>query len=185
MRYSVNPKKRIWVSAFLYAALSISFGASVLMAAHTVTKTEDIRNSKHYFVVNTDTNQAGNNPGTSEVCIFCHTPHGANIDVVGQAPLWNRRTPAEGFDPYTAPNLEQGTADQPRGISLACLSCHDGTIALDAIINAPGSGGFLEENRENQGPGGTSSPLIFLNGPGLDGISSMAEGFRDETEGST
>jgi formate-dependent nitrite reductase cytochrome c552 subunit len=30
----------------------------------------------------------------------------------------------------------------PGGISLACLSCHDGTIALDALRNAPGSGGF-------------------------------------------
>jgi predicted CXXCH cytochrome family protein len=28
-------------------------------------------------------------------------------------------------------------------ISVACLSCHDGTQAMDNIINAPGSGGLL------------------------------------------
>ena len=27
-------------------------------------------------------------------------------------------------------------------VSLACLSCHDGTQAMDNIINAPGSGGY-------------------------------------------
>jgi predicted CXXCH cytochrome family protein len=32
-------------------------------------------------------------------------------------------------------------ATQPTGTSLACLSCHDGTIGIDVIINEPNSGG--------------------------------------------
>jgi predicted CXXCH cytochrome family protein len=30
-------------------------------------------------------------------------------------------------------------ASSPLGVSLACLSCHDGTIAVDEIINVPNS----------------------------------------------
>ncbi|MFQ6032572.1 MAG: hypothetical protein ACE5K2_06590, partial [Candidatus Zixiibacteriota bacterium] len=28
-------------------------------------------------------------------------------------------------------------ATSPQGVSLACLSCHDNTIALDAVVNVP------------------------------------------------
>lgn len=27
-------------------------------------------------------------------------------------------------------------------MTIACLSCHDGTQAIDSVINAPGSGGY-------------------------------------------
>ena len=77
-----------------------------------------------------------------EVCVYCHTPHGA----AANAPLWNRTLPATGnYTPYSSTTIDVngGTIPQPDGISLACLSCHDGTIAVDAIINAPGSGANL------------------------------------------
>ena len=35
-----------------------------------------------------------------------------------------------------------GLSAQPGGSSKLCLSCHDGTQAMDNIINAPGSGGY-------------------------------------------
>jgi hypothetical protein len=171
-------------NALSLGAVVLFVFASAAWAVHTVTKTEDVRNTKHYFVGNPDTQDQAQNPGTSEVCVFCHTPHGANQNVQGQAPLWNRRTPNIGFQPYSSPNLELGTAGQPKGISLGCLSCHDGTIALDALINAPGSGVFLAPNRDTEGPGGTSSGLITLSGPGIS-VDSLAEGDRDDTEDMT
>lgn len=71
-----------------------------------------------------------------EVCVYCHTPHGATTE----APLWNRTLPATGgYTPYLSSTIDTNIG-QPDGISLACLSCHDGTIAVDAIRNAPGSG---------------------------------------------
>ncbi len=74
-----------------------------------------------------------------EVCVYCHTPHGAATD----APLWNRALPATGgYTPYASSTIDTNIG-QPDGISLACLSCHDGTIAVDAIRNAPGSGANL------------------------------------------
>ena len=79
--------------------------------------------------------------GTGEICIFCHTPHGG---AVGEAvPLWNRTL----TDPATYSTYEDaGTttldaAVAPVGsVSIACLSCHDGTQAMDSVINQSGSG---------------------------------------------
>jgi hypothetical protein len=87
---------------------------------------------------------------TAEICVFCHTPHGASTDA--PAPLWNKRlgangTPAGGgtyttYDTLQTPSLD-GTVAPVGSVSMACLSCHDGTQAMDNIINAPGSGGLL------------------------------------------
>lgn len=72
-----------------------------------------------------------------EVCVYCHTPHGAQNS---SAPLWNRTLPTTGnYTPYSSTTMDTSVG-QPDGVSLACLSCHDGTIAIDSIINAPGSG---------------------------------------------
>ncbi|MDP3841720.1 MAG: cytochrome c3 family protein [Oxalobacteraceae bacterium] len=79
--------------------------------------------------------------GTGEICVFCHTPHGA--DTSAAVPLWNRVLALP--NTYTTYNslgtssLDGATA--PVGsVSLACLSCHDGTQAMNVMINAPGSG---------------------------------------------
>jgi hypothetical protein len=80
--------------------------------------------------------------GTGEICIFCHTPHGA--DTGAPVPLWNKRLTTATFSTYD--QLGTSTLDAAVGtvgsVSLACLTCHDGTQAIDNIINAPGSGGF-------------------------------------------
>lgn len=80
--------------------------------------------------------------GTAEVCVFCHTPHGADTAV--SAPLWNRAVNTSGYTMYSGDTYDATTDAQPTGVSQACLSCHDGTIAFDALRNLPGSGGFSE-----------------------------------------
>ena len=72
-----------------------------------------------------------------EVCVYCHTPHGANTG--SDAPLWNRNNPTGSYTVYNSSTMDT-TPGQPSSISLACLSCHDGTIEVDEILNAPGSG---------------------------------------------
>lgn len=74
-----------------------------------------------------------------EICVYCHTPHGANSNV--GAPLWNRSIPSTTYTVYTSNSLSQ-TASQPGAASLVCLSCHDGQQAVDAIMNMPGSGRY-------------------------------------------
>lgn len=77
----------------------------------------------------------------AEVCVYCHTPHTANITL--DAPLWNRTrllgTVYQTYDLLGTSSLTQPVI-QPGAQSLTCLSCHDGTIAVDSIINMPGSG---------------------------------------------
>lgn len=83
---------------------------------------------------------ARNNYG--EVCVYCHTPHGA--DATSKIPLWNRTTVARTYKTYDELDtltLTQ-TVSQPGANSLSCLSCHDGQTAVDSIINMPGSGRY-------------------------------------------
>ena len=64
---------------------------------------------------------------TSEICVFCHTPHNANNQgEMAGAPLWNRRlTDTGSFLMYTSPTMDATCLATPSGVSLACLSCHD------------------------------------------------------------
>lgn len=78
----------------------------------------------------------------AEICVYCHTPHGANQSTT--APLWNRTmrvTNYQTYDLLRTASLTQPVS-QPGASSLTCLSCHDGQTAVDSIINMPGSGRY-------------------------------------------
>jgi len=72
-----------------------------------------------------------------QVCIFCHTPHGGNLD----GPLWNRESPsATSYTHYNSASLSSylQSLNVGRAVSkesLLCLSCHDGTIAMNSLVN--------------------------------------------------
>lgn len=70
-----------------------------------------------------------------EICVYCHTPHNNNQQI--EAPLWNREIPAGPYSMYDSPSIDMIIAGSATGVSLACLSCHDNTIALDQVINLP------------------------------------------------
>jgi hypothetical protein len=153
-------------------------------AEHNVTLTEDVSSTKHNLVSNPDINAIG----TTEVCIFCHTPHAANPTVTGAAPLWNRLLPLDiSYTVYTSQHFEAqdaaGNPGRPKGVSLACLSCHDGSIALDALVNAPGSGGLISANSgQGAGPGVSASGISFPNTGIVDSASTLSEGLRNNAE---
>jgi len=96
---------------------------------------------------------------TAEICVFCHTPHGA--DTTAPAPLWNKRLPTgTSYTTYESLNSStmnarfatDGTGTASIGsVSIACLSCHDGAQAMDNVINAPGSGGFAADGGGDDG----------------------------------
>ncbi|MDK2970499.1 MAG: hypothetical protein PWP23_254 [Candidatus Sumerlaeota bacterium] len=65
-----------------------------------------------------------------QICIFCHTAHNADTSVV-DAPLWNHATTNRTYQVYNSPSLD-ATVAQPSGESRLCLSCHDGTVAVDS-----------------------------------------------------
>jgi len=76
-----------------------------------------------------------------DVCVYCHTPHNYSGPAFSNiAPMWNRVTPQVGnYSPYASSTLDSSVG-QPDRESLACLSCHDGTIAVDAIHARPTTG---------------------------------------------
>ena len=157
----------------------------IAIASHIVSLSEDVIRTKHNLIANPDIQAVG----TTDVCVFCHTPHGGSrVDPDSSAPLWNRMLPDEtGFSMYsgsTSPHFEASNSGfSPKGVSLACLSCHDGTIALDALVNAPGSGGFQPANLQPGIGPGVSTPDISFIGTGIvDTDSTLREGFRDSTD---
>ena len=66
---------------------------------------------------------------TGELCAPCHTPHHAQDSPL---PLWNRRDSTAAFTLYRSDTLD-ARVEEPLPSSKACLSCHDGTVALNAF----------------------------------------------------
>lgn len=69
-----------------------------------------------------------------ELCVFCHVPHQARRDIPY---LWNRRDSTANYTPYDSSTMV-ARVGQPTGASRLCLSCHDGTVALGALLNRSG-----------------------------------------------
>lgn len=92
---------------------------------------------------------------TTQICVFCHTPHGGDATVPG-APLWNRTLQVLTYDPYLSSTMD-GLAAVDNGVSLACLSCHDGNQARDNMLNGPGRGNAYTTNLAAFTPGPANS----------------------------
>lgn len=85
--------------------------------------------------------------GESQICKFCHTPHGASA----AGPLWNRQDPlgrnGDGTFPlYGSSSIViddagavgssgYGVGTYPNGASRLCMSCHDGVTAVGEVIS--------------------------------------------------
>ncbi len=83
-----------------------------------------------------------------EVCVYCHTPHGANTTIA--APLWNRTNKNNTYTLYNIPLTSGQSPTNPGVNSLVCLSCHDGSTAIDSVINMPGSGKYSAAQQTSQ-----------------------------------
>lgn len=73
-----------------------------------------------------------------QVCVFCHTPHNSATGANQIVPLWNHTTTTATFTLYTSASLNAAPG-QPDSNSKACLSCHDGTVAIDAFGGRTGT----------------------------------------------
>lgn len=86
--------------------------------------------------------------GGGEICKACHTPHNAYpyagqgpLTTQGPAPLWNHASTATVFQTYVSPTSTfngSTTITAPAGVSLACLSCHDGTVGMESFGGVSG-----------------------------------------------
>ena len=109
--------------------LLILFLAMALLAGLSAVSFAEISGSVHDF--STSPFSGG------QICIVCHTPHNAATPVI--PPLWNHDVTTATYIPYSSPTLDATDVGQPSGSSLLCLSCHDGTVAIDSFGGATGT----------------------------------------------
>jgi predicted CXXCH cytochrome family protein len=121
--------KAFWVKAMRQFLL-----AFCLLTIYVTGAYAGISGSKHDF--------SGKGWGSNEICIFCHTPHNANKTVSGSQ-LWNHALTNATYILYSSPTLKKWPGDpdptQPTGPSKLCLSCHDGTVAVDSFGSRSGT----------------------------------------------
>ncbi len=113
----------------------VAFG---MFAASSAFAADDVSTTPHNLAT-----------GVEEICVYCHTPHNANAS---PAPLWNRTMLVTTFDMYSSPTIDMAIATDPNGVSLACLSCHDGVTAYDSVTNV-GTGVTNNSNMSLGTPG--------------------------------
>lgn len=127
-------------------------GAGLLFSGAAFAQTTTIVGTAHDFSDNAPLIDTGN-----EICVVCHAPHNTynptegNVGSVAElGPLWNRAlTAVTSYSMYNA-TVRVGSdidatdmgVNQPSGVSKLCLSCHDGTIAIDSY-GRDGSGAIV------------------------------------------
>ena len=118
-------KKILVLVAAMLLVAGLAFGATVVGSKHDITLLDD--------------------GAITEVCVFCHTPH-QSASANKQDPLWNRSLSSEtSFGVYTSdtmnatPTAFGGGTLGSANTSQLCMSCHDGTLAVNALFNGPGS----------------------------------------------
>ncbi len=114
-------------------------------------------------------------PGS--VCGVCHQPHNANSSL---APLWIHTSTTATFTMYSTNTVitskMNATPDAtPGGVSLACLSCHDGTVAVNSYAGGvKGGSSIFVTNNANIGTDLTHThPISFT----YDSALATADGF--------
>jgi predicted CXXCH cytochrome family protein len=108
----------------LYIILALAFGL-FLGVGQTIAQT-GIANSAHDFVDGVGFDNDNWAIAAATICSACHTPHNAG----GSTLLWNHEESGVAY----ANNINTvfGTTwGTPDGTSILCLSCHDGTVALE------------------------------------------------------
>jgi predicted CXXCH cytochrome family protein len=104
-----------------------------------------------------------------EICVVCHTPHSA---ISNDGPIWNRASyTATGFTMYPSGGTIQGAIDTaPTGTSVLCLSCHDGTVAIDSFGGAAGTVfiGSINADALLDKDLSDDHPVSIVYSPGLD-----------------
>jgi predicted CXXCH cytochrome family protein len=123
-------RPRLWAGLCLLAILLPAGAAN-----------QGIRETKHNLALSGAVKGAG--VGETELCQFCHTPHGGETEKA----LWNHSISTATYIPYSSTTMK-ASVGQPTGDSKLCLSCHDGTVALGMLRRAkPGAAARMATTR--------------------------------------
>jgi len=154
-------RSRFPFPASLLTSVAASFLALFLLALAPVAA---LKAQAPADMVNTKHNLSLSGPGPiralteTRICVFCHTPHNATP----LSPLWNKELEPQAYNVYASPTLRAGPLPQPFGPTKLCLSCHDGTIAMGAVVNP--AGGITMAGGDTLGLGSLSNFGLDLSG---------------------
>jgi len=78
-----------------------------------------------------------------EICRICHSPHDHHVAAQNylEGLLWNHAVTSATYTMYDAAwsdSLDGAVSATPDGTAKLCLSCHDGTVAVDSFENHAG-----------------------------------------------
>lgn len=120
-------KSQLKWASLAAVSLVLALGASSAVAA------TGIAASKHNFASGSTNTYKGS---SSQICIYCHAPHNTSTS----AQLWNRAASGvASYTMYTSSTMGASSAGQPGNVSKLCLSCHDGTVAVDSFMGSAGT----------------------------------------------
>jgi hypothetical protein len=71
------------------------------------------------------------------ICVACHAPHKTDTTTT-DAPLWSHANSTATYTLYSTPTMN-ATVTQPGGGSKLCMSCHDGTVAVNSFGGVTGT----------------------------------------------
>jgi predicted CXXCH cytochrome family protein len=72
----------------------------------------------------------------AQTCVACHAPHATAV--LADAPLWNHASSVATYTVYASSSMN-ATVGQPGSTSKLCLSCHDGTVAVNSFGGVTGT----------------------------------------------
>jgi predicted CXXCH cytochrome family protein len=149
-----------------YIALSLAIGLLLAMGTVALAGTAPgtgIKNTSHDLSVlgGNAANFYTDDATKDRICVYCHAPHNtlksADADpAFDYLPLWNHKTTTNvgAYTMYTNGSYQPGLIDhqfngidsmgQPGGVSLLCLSCHDGSVGVNEY-------GFYNQSSKNAG----------------------------------
>ena len=107
--------------------LSGMLGATMALVAQ-MASAGTIAGSAHDF--------SGSAYSGGQICVVCHAPH--NTAVLADAPLWNHALSTATYTVYASSTTNAAIA-QPGSTSKLCLSCHDGTVAINSFGGTTGT----------------------------------------------
>lgn len=111
----------------------ICTGLALLLPAMTSLAAPGIANSAHDLSKESWNLQ-------HDLCGPCHMAHTSRDATDRLLPLWSHATTPRTFTPFTSPTLIKAgvVIPSPTGSSKACLSCHDGSLAVNQFGKTAG-----------------------------------------------
>jgi predicted CXXCH cytochrome family protein len=130
-------------------------------------------NSKHN-IGNYNGVGSGGAVGGGDVCYFCHAAH--NTGTI--APLWARNNPTNGgYTTFQSGTISVNIAGTIDNFSLACMSCHDGTVAVNQTIKGKlgtnAGNVYIAAGNTRIGPDLSNDHPVSLQWPAPDSVNGL------------